>query len=262
VIGSMEDLDAASLEDIEQFFRTYYAPNNAVLSLVGDFDAAHARVLIERYFGDIPRGAPIPPIPGRTDIPLAMAGEVRDTIEQDISLARVYQGYRIPAYGTDEYYAALVASYILGNGKAALLYRTLVRERQLAQDVIAYAFPIVVGASMLVVWATARPSADVAVLDTALTEQVEALAAVGDADVERAVAMLEARHLSELQTVNERADQLSMYTTIFDDPERINTELERVRGVTTAAVRAFAATHLRRDNRAVLRYVPKNGKRT
>jgi predicted Zn-dependent peptidase len=230
-----------------------------VLSLVGDFDVANARELIERYFGSIPKGAAIPPIPGRTEIPLDMGGEVRDTIEQDISLARVYQAYRIPAYGSEEYYAALVASYILGMGKAAVLYRTLVRERQLAQDVIAYAFPIVVGASMFVVWATARPGADVAVVDDALTEQIEALAAVTDDDVERAIAMLEARHLTDLQTVDERADQLSMYTTIFDDPDRINTELERVRNVTTAAVRKFASTYLRRDNRAVLRYVAKNG---
>jgi predicted Zn-dependent peptidase len=112
---------------------------------------------------------------------------------------------------------------------------------------------------MFVVWATARPGADVAVVDDALTEQIEALAAVTDDDVERAIAMLEARHLTDLQTVDERADQLSMYTTIFDDPDRINTELERVRNVTTAAVRKFASTYLRRDNRAVLRYVAKNG---
>ncbi|MGH7447469.1 MAG: M16 family metallopeptidase, partial [Longimicrobiales bacterium] len=235
------------------------APNNAVLSLVGDFDPAHARELIQRYFGDIPAGAPVPPIPGRIAIPLDMAGEVRETVEQDISLARVYQAYRIPAYGTDEYYAGLVASYILGNGKAAVLYRTLVREQQLAQDVVAYAFPIVVGASMLVMWATARPGASLDALDAALTEQVAALAGVDDADVERAIAMLEARHLTDLQTVDERADQLSMYTTIFDDPDRINTELARVSGVTTADVRAFATRYLRRDNRAVLLYVPLNG---
>ncbi|HSJ32110.1 MAG TPA: pitrilysin family protein [Longimicrobiales bacterium] len=259
VIGSMEDLDAASLEDIEQFFRTYYAPNNAVLSIVGDFDPAQARDLVQRYFGDIPSGATVPPIPGRTDIPLAMEGEVRDTVEQDISLARVYQAYRTPPFGSDEYYAGVVASYILGTGKAALLYRTLVRERQLAQDVIAYAFPIVVGASMIVVWATARPGTGIDELEEALTEQIEALAAVDDADVERAVAMLETSHLTELQTVDERADQLSMYATLFDDPDRINTELARVRGVTTADVRAFATRYLHRDNRAVLRYVPKNG---
>lgn len=256
VIGSMADLDAASLEDVEQFFRTYYAPNNAVLSVVGDFDPAQARALIEKYFGDIPRGAPIPVIPGRTEIPVHMGGEVRDTVEQDISLARVYLAYRMPPYGTDEYYAALVAATILGTGHAAVLYRTLVREGQLAQDVVAYAFPIVVGASMFVLWATARPGIGIDRLEAALTEQVESLAGVRDADVERALAMLEARFFTELQTVDERADQLSMYTTIFDDPDRINSELARVRAVSTADVRAFAARYLQRENRAVLRYVP------
>jgi predicted Zn-dependent peptidase len=259
VIGSMEDLDAASLEDIELFFRTYYTPNNAVLSIVGDFDPAQARALVQRYFSDIPAGAPLPPIPGRTDIPLALDGEVRATVEQDISLARVYQAYRTPPFGSDEFYAGLVASFILGTGKAALLYRTLVRKRQLAQDVIAYAFPITVGAAMIVVWATARPGTGIDELETALSEQIAALASADDADVERALAMLEAGHLSDLQTVDERADQLSMYTTLFDDPGRINTELARVRAVTTADVRAFATRYLRHDNRAVLRYVPKNG---
>jgi zinc protease len=259
VIGSMEDLDAAGLEDIEQFFRTYYAPNNAVLSLVGDFEPARARELVERYFGPIPRGPAVPPIPGTTALPAVLGEEVRATVAQDISLSRVYQAYRIPAYGTDEYYAALVASYILGWGRASLLYRTLVRERQLAQDVVAYAFPIVVGASMLVLWATSRPDTDVDVLEQAVTEQVEALADVDDADVARAMALLEARYLSDLQTVDERADQLSMYTALFDDPGRISTELGRVRAVTPADVRRFAEGSLRRDNRAVLRYIPRNG---
>ncbi|CAN5828885.1 pitrilysin family protein [soil metagenome] len=258
VIGSMEDIDAASLEDVEQFFRTYYAPNNAVLSLVGDFDSALAPDLVDRYFGEIPRGPEVPPIPGRTALPSLLGEEVRDTVSQDISLARVYQAYRIPPYGSDEFYAALVASFVLGWGRAARLYRTLVRERQLAQDVVTYAFPIVVGSSMLVTWATARPGVDVDVLENAMTEQMEALAAANDADVERAIALIDARNLADLQTVDERADQLSMHTTLFDDPGRVNTELARVRAVTTADVRAFAGDFLRRDNRAVLRYVPRN----
>jgi len=261
VIGSMEDLDAASLHDVEQFFRTYYAPNNAVLTLVGDFDVERARALIDRYFGTIPQGPPIPPIPGRTELPALLGGEVRETVEQDISLARIYQAHRIPVYGSDGWYAALVASYVLAHGRAALLYRTLVRERQLAQDVVCYAFPIVVGASMLVTWATARPEADVDDVEHALSEQLAALGAVEDADVERAIAMIEAHHLVQLQTVDERADQLSMYTTFFDDPGRINTELARIRAVTTADVRAFADRCLRADNRAVLRYVPRGGAR-
>jgi zinc protease len=256
VIGSMEDLDAASLEDVEQFFRTYYAPNNAVLSLVGDFEPARAKELIERYFGGIPRGPSIPALPGRTELSATLGGEIRDTVEQDISLSRIYQAYRIPAYGTKDYYAGLVASYVLGYGRASLLYRTLIREQQVAQDIVAYAFPIVVGASMLVLWATARPEIDVTALDAALSKQIEAMSRVDDADVERAMALLEARHLTDLQTVDERADQLSMYATLFDDPGRINTELARVRAVTAADVRAFAQKYLQPENRAVLSYVP------
>jgi zinc protease len=259
VIGSMEDLDAASLEDVEAFFRTYYAPNNAVLSLVGDVDPAHALDRVRRFFGDIPRGPAVPPIPGRTTLPPILGAEVRDTVEQDISLARVYEAYRIPAYGTDGYYPALVAAYVLAFGRASLLYRTLVRDRQLAQDVVAYAFPIVVGASMMVSWATARPGVDVDELELSLSGQIEALATADDADIERAVALIETRHLLDLQTVDERADQLSMHTTLFDDPGRINTELERMRSVTAAAVRAFAEQYLLPENRAVLRYVPPTG---
>jgi zinc protease len=259
VIGSMEDLDAASLEDVEQFFRTYYAPNNAVLSLVGDFETDRARDLVQRYFGEIPRGPAIPPIPGRTELPPTMGGEVRERVEQQISLARVYFGYRMPPYGSDDFYAALVASYALGSGRASLLYRTLIRERQFAQDVVAYAFPIVVGASMLVLWATARPGVDIDTLEDATTEQIESLAGVADADVERAIALIEARNLTDLQTVDERADQLSMHATLFNDPARINTELGRVQRVTTADVRSFASRYLGVDNRAVLTYVPQNG---
>jgi zinc protease len=259
VIGSMEDLDAASLDDVEQFFRTYYAPNNAVLSLVGDFEPGRALELVDHYFGGIPRGPVVPPLPGRTEVPPLLGEEVRETVVQDISLARVYQAYRTPAYGTDDFYAALVAANVLGTGRASVLYRTLVRDRQIAQDVVTYQFPIVVGASMMVVWATARPKVKIDDVDRALTEQMESIANTDDADVERAIAMLEAQHLTDLQTVDERADQLSMYATIFDDPGRINTELDRVRAVTSGQVRAFGERYLQQNNRAVLHYVPANG---
>ncbi len=259
VIGSMEDLDAASLEDVEQFFRTYYAPNNAVLTLCGDFEPAVAKQLIGKYFGDLPRGPAIPPIPGRTDIATTLGREVREVVRQDVSLPRVYLAYRIPPFGTDEYFTALVASYILGYGKAALLYRTLVREQQVAQDVVTYAFPIVVGAAMLVVWATARPDRPADDVERALTAQIAQLRDIGDADVERAVHLLETERLNELQKVDERADQLSMYTQLFDEPERINTEVDRIRAVTPRRVRDFAARHLGADNRAVLVYVPQDG---
>ncbi|HEX6939733.1 MAG TPA: pitrilysin family protein [Longimicrobiales bacterium] len=257
VIGSMEDLDAASLEDVEQFFRTYYAPNNAVLTLCGEFDPPRARELVERYFGEIPRGPTVPPIPGRTEIPPIIGEEVRDVVARDVSLPRLYLAYRIPAYGDADFYPATVASYILAWGKASLLYRSLVRDRRVAQDVVAFSFPIVVGSAMLVLWATARPGIAPERLEAALLDEIASLATIEDAEVERAIRLLEARRLIDLQRVDERADLLSMYTTLFDDPDWINTELDRFKAVTTDDVRRFARRFLGSDNRAVLLYVPR-----
>jgi zinc protease len=259
VIGSMEDLDAASLEDVETFFSTYYRPNNAVLTLCGDFEEDQALDLVNLWFGDIPAGVTIPPIPGRTDIPTVLDAPVRAVIEQDISLPRVYRAYRTAPYGEDGWYHAGVAAHVLAWGKASRLSRRLVRERRMAQDVVAYAFPIVVGAAMLVTWATARPGVDVADLEAALDEELRDLAGVTEEEVTRAVRLIEARQLDQLQKVDERADQLSMFTCLFDDPALINTELDRIRAVRAEDVRAFAARHLDPDHAATLVYVPQGG---
>jgi len=256
VIGSMADLDAASLDDVEAFFRTYYAPNNAVLTLAGDVTAERARPLVERYFGEIPAGPPVPPLPGVTNIPTVLPEARSETVEQDISLTRIFVAARIPPFGEDGFYAASVASSILGDGRSALLYRRLVRTG-IAQDVAAFAFPIVVGAAMLVVWATAAPGVSRETLETELLSAYDSLASVDDREVERAVALLEAENLRALQRVEDRADRLSMYATLFDDPAMINTEIDRIRGVTKDAVREIARKHLGADNRILLTYVPK-----
>jgi zinc protease len=259
VIGSMEDLDAASLDDVETFFRTYYRPNNAVLTLCGDLHEERALALVERWFGDIPAGDPVPPIPGRTEIPTVLGAPVRQTVEQDISLSRVYRAYRIPPYGDDGWYRAAVAAHVLAWGKASRLNRRLVREERLAQDVVAYAFPVVVGAAMLVLWATARPGVAVEELERALDAELADLTGVTAQEVTRAVRLIEAHQLNQLQKVDERADQLSMYACLFDDPGRINTELDRVRAVGVREVREFAAEHLDPGHAATLTYVPVGG---
>ncbi len=255
VIGSMEDLDAASLEDVEQFFRTYYAPNNAVLTICGEFEADRARRLVDRHFGGIPAGPDVPPVPGGTEIATVAAAPPPVVVPQDVSLARQYLAYRIPPYGTDAFYPAAVASYILAWGKASRLYDRLVRSEHIAQDVVSFAFPIVVGASMLVTWATGKPGTDPDHLEEALRDTVQDDDITAD-DVERAVNLIEARQLADLQRVDERADMLSMFTCLFDDPARINTELDRIRAVDLDAVRAFVRRHLRDDAAVSLRYVP------
>ena len=259
VIGSMEDLDAASLDDVADFFRTYYAPNNAVLTLCGDFDPAEARRLVERWFGPIPRGPAVPPLPGRPVLePLRLGREVRLTRRGGVPLPRLYLAWRIPVYGSPDYYAIDVASELLAGGKSARLYRRLVREQRLARSVAAFLLPVVTGASAFIVRGNLAGGDDPAVLERALLEDVERLATelAEPAEMERAITGLEARHLFELQKVNERADQISMLTTYFDAPELVSTELDRYRAVTAEDVRRAAAEYLTADNRAVLTYLP------
>jgi zinc protease len=260
VIGSMEDLDATTLDDVGDFFRTFYAPNNAVLSLCGDFDPAEARRLVERWFGPIPHGPPLPPLPGKAELePFFLGGEVRERVVADVALPRVHAAFRVPPYGTPEFYAADVLSEVLAGGKSARLYRTLVRERRVARAVAAFVFPVVTGAAALVLRASVPEGADPEAVEAELLEEVARIGREGPepAELERALTGVEARRTLELQKVGERADQLSMFATLFGDPALVNTEIERYRAVTAERVRSVVIDYLRPDNRAVLTYVPR-----
>ena len=257
LIGSMEDLTAASLEDIEQFFATYYTPDNAVLSIAGDFDPAEARQLVERYFGAIPRGSGKPPLPPM-DLPATFGEPIREVVEDDVMLPRIYAAFRSPPYGTDEHYTAAVAAAILGMGKGSRLQRALLRDRQVASEVNAFTFDLSKGADLLVVEATALEG----VLEDRLGEEVGMVVermhdeGVTDAEVERAVALIETAYVTSMQSAGDRADRLSMFATYFGDPGLVNAQVERYRAVTVEQVSQFARERLGTDNRADLVYVP------
>jgi predicted Zn-dependent peptidase len=256
-IGSMEDLDAASLEDVSEFFATYYAPNNAVLTVAGDFEASTAMDMIERHFGPIPANSDLPPAPDMSIAP-TLGGEVRELVPDRVPLPRVYFAFRMPVFGTDAFEDLSVASDLLGNGRASRLYRTLVRERQLAQDVTVFPFPVVGGSSMFTMWATARPGIGHEQLEAALTAEVEQLAdtLAGGEELERVRNLHASAVESSLERISERADRLSMYTCLFDEPERIQTEVSRYVAVDAARVRDAMRETLRRENRLVLTYLP------
>ncbi len=256
-IGSMEDLSAASLEDVGEFFATYYAPNNAVLTVAGDFEADEALVMIERHFGPITPNANLPAPPDMTVDPL-LGREVRETVPDQVPLPRIYLAHRIPPFGTDEFDALDVAADILGAGRASWLYARLVREQRLAQDASVFVFPVVGGASMFALWVTARPGVTTETLEAATLAEIDRMAADGptDADLER-VNNLHAAHVAGgLERISERADRLSMYTCLFDEPERINTESSRWQAVNADRVRDAISASLRPDNRVTLTYVP------
>jgi zinc protease len=256
VIGSMEDIGSATLDDIAEFSRTFYVPNNAVLTLAGDFEPEKALRLVERYFGEIEAGSPVPPIPGILDLPPVIGSTVREEALDHVPLPRVYLGARVSPFTSEEFQTAQVAATVLGSGKASRLYRSLVREKAIAKDVLAYVFPLEVSASLLLLWVTGYPGEEPATLEEALLEEVEGLASVDEEELDRAVAMTETHLLREIQQVGERADLLSMFDQIFDDPGRLNTEVERVRSVTRRQVEGFASEYLGPNNRALLTYVP------
>jgi zinc protease len=260
VIGSMADIGAATLEDIADFFSTFYVPNNAVLTLAGDFDSDPALSLIERYFGGIPAGNPIPPLPGAVEIPPVIGGVVRDEVVGEVPLPRVYMAARVPPLIAEEFSIAEVVSTILGGGKASRLYRSLVREKRIAKDVLAYLFPLQTSASLLLFWVTGYPGAEPEALERALVEELEDLTSVAQGELDRAVALTETHLLRNIQQVGNRADLLSMFDQTFDDPARLNSEVDRVRAVTRSQIQDFGTEFLGPNNRAFLTYIPGEGR--
>ena len=260
VIGSMEDLAAASLEDVEDFFRRYYTPRNAVLTLTGDFASEDALARVRRYFGEIPGGAPPPPVPGRTELEPVLGEMRRERIPGAVPLPRVYVALRIPTFTDPGFRVADIASSILGDGRASRLYRHLVRERRIAKDVAAYAFPLVTGRSFMILWATGLEGTDPAELEVAVEGELDALREVRAGEVERAVARRGTELLRMVGAAGARADLLSMYQTLFRDANRLSGEIERLRAVSPREVEAFAARSLGADSRAVVTYVPEGSK--
>jgi predicted Zn-dependent peptidase len=259
LMGSMEDLTAASLGDVAQFFATYYTPDNAVLSIAGDFEPAEARRLVEKHFGEIPRGDRKPPLPDMT-LPPVFGGWRREVVPDDIMLPRLFLAFRSPAFGTSEYYAASTCGAVLGLRNASRLHRRLVRERQVAADVTAFTYDLSKGSDLLVVDATARPGVSGDQLEQEVAGEIDAVVrdGVSDEEVGRAVAVIQTMFVSAMQQASERADRISLFATYLGDPTKVNDEVDRYRDVSAKAVNAFIRERLGENNRASLMYVPRD----
>ena len=256
VIGYIDDLEGAELDDVRQFFQTFYVPDNAVLTLAGDFEYDDALERVERYFGEISAGAGVAPL--STERPY-LQQERRDTLPDDVKLPRLYMGYHVPSFGHEGWYAADLLSSALTDGRSSLLYHDLVYERQLAQDIGSYVFPTEEDATFVLI-ATARPGVDPRELEREIDGHLERLRheVIAEEHVLRARSRLLTTHHSQLQTVERRADLFSLFTTFFDDPDRLNQDLDRYDHVSEDALRRLADTHLRPERRAVVTVVPKD----
>ncbi len=260
LIGSMEDLTAASLDDVAQFFSTYYTPDNAVLSIAGDFERVEAHRLVAEYFEPIPKGKGKPLLPPMV-LPPVFGKRLREVVHDNVSLPRLFMAFRTPVFGSEMYYAASVASAVIGLRKGSRLHQSLVRERQIAADASAFTFDLAKGTDLLVIDVTARPETGLAQLEEEVEREVDLLHrdGVSESEVSRAIALIETDLIASLQAAGERADRLSMFATYFKQPQLINEQANQYREVTAEQVNDLISERFGEDNRASLLYVPKEG---
>jgi len=254
VIGSLADLQAASIEDVRNFFRQWYTPNNATVVIAGAITPAEARTLVERWFGDIPRG----PEPQRnTPAPVRLERNQSHVLEDRVQLPRVYNAWHtVPAYSNDD--AALqVLSGILAGGRSSRLYRKLVYEMQIATQVAAYHDGLKMAGSWRL-FATARPGHNLDELQRVIDEQIRLLADSGPTqrEVERVQNQTESGFLSQMETVLGKADQMNQYLYFVGTADWFQQDLDRFRRVTPADVQRVARQYIAGQNRVVLSVVP------
>jgi zinc protease len=256
-IGAADDLHAMRLSDVQAFFRTYYHPANASLTLAGDIDTVHAFELAERYFGELPAGTP----PAHVRAAASLGREVRLVLEDRVELPRIYMAWHSPAMFAEGDAEMDLLGDLLANGKTSRLYRTLVYERRVALDVAAYQNSRELAGFFLLV-TTAAPGQQLVELAALVDDALRQVTSEGpsDAEMERARAQTEAHFLYRLQTVGGfggKSDQLNAYNVFRGDPGFFAADLARYRAATREAVRDTARRVLSSDRRVVLSAVPR-----
>jgi zinc protease len=258
-IGSMEHLNAARLDEFIDFYKTFYVPNNAVLSIAGDINIADTKKLVEDYFAAIPKGSKPIPRPTVTEPPLG--GEVRATIEDNIQLPAVIAAYRAPKQGSDEYYAFRMLSTILSGGPSSRMNKILVDQKQMALQAAAIPF-FNEDAGLFISLAVANMGVKPEALESAIDSVVSDLKAkpVSESEFQKVKNQIETQFVSSNATMAGIAESLANYEVYFGDANLINTELARYQKVTREDLLNVAKKYLNKDNRVVLYYVPKGKK--
>jgi zinc protease len=255
VIGSMTDLSAATVDDVASFFKTYYAPNNAVLAIVGDVNTKQTLDKIQQYFGNIP-SQPAPPPVDMTEPPQKQ--ERRQTIPDPLArLARVDIVYKIPPSESADVDALRVASSVLGSGRSSRFYQNLVRQKQLAVQVATFVDDRR-GPGLFTIDAMVAPEKTTADLEAAAYDLITAAASspIADWEMEKARNAERRALAGRVQSSLQRAILLSEYAVAYNDPGRINTEASRIAAVSAADVQRVIKKYLAPENRSVIVTTP------
>jgi zinc protease len=257
VIGSHRDVEAARLNDVREFFRQYYTPNNASLAITGDFEPARVKALVEKYFGSIPTGPAVPKISAITP---PITSERRAVVTDQVELPRVYMGWiTAPIYKPGDAEADLLAQ-LLGGGKSSRLYKTLVYQKQIAQDVQVQNQSLILG-SLFEIQATAKPGVKPEDLEKAIDEELAKLRSEGPSQVEleRARNVIEAQIIEALERLGGFggvADRLNQYNHYLGDPGYLPKDLDRYNRATVADVKRVADEKLTPSQRVVVYGIP------
>src|SRR5688500_5600337 len=261
VIGHMEDLTAATQQDVVEFFKKYYAPNNASLVIAGDIEFDRTRALVEKWFNELPRGAAVEPVAP----PPAMLTEVkRQTITDQVSLPRLYLAWITPRYFSPGDATLDLVSSILTGGKNSRLYKRLVYEDQIAQDVSSFQSSSALGSSYLII-ATARRGRTAAELQKAIAEEIDRLRREPpDArEMQRALNQVEASFYRRMERVggfSGKADQLNAYYFAGGGPDFFAEDLARYTSLTASDLQAAVVRWLPRERRVELVVEPEEKK--
>jgi zinc protease len=255
VIGYMDDLSDASYDDVVEFFKKYYSPRNASLCIAGAIDPAAARKLVEKWFADVPAGPPVPPL---TPAFAALDGEKRLLYQDDVQLPRLYMAWHTPAVFRPGDAEMDILASILTQGRNSRLYKRLVYDMQIAQNVAAFQSSMELG-STFGITATARAGHTLAEIETVIQEELAGLKAGAPSrrELERAVNQYETGYLSGLESIFRKADLLNGYYVRTGNPDYFNEDLSRYRSLDPEDIRAAVTTYLRDDARLVLSVVPK-----
>jgi zinc protease len=245
------------LSDVQRFFKQYYTPNNASLAIVGDIDKAKTMQLVEKYFGTLKKGPNVPPVRATTP---AITSERRVTVQDRIELPRLYMAWITPSIFKPGDAEATLAAGILGGGKSSRLYKSLVYEKQIAQDVTVEQWSFTLG-STFIVSATARKGHTLDEIEKEIQTQLDAIrkSPPERSELDRAKAYIETQayfSLERLGGFNGIADRINMYNHHVKNPDYFTEDIMRFRRVTPGQVLTFAQKYLSNTSRVVVRGVP------
>ncbi|WP_202923655.1 M16 family metallopeptidase [Pontibacter fetidus] len=256
-IGTFADLNNAKIEEFRDFYKTFYVPNNATLSIAGDINIDDTRKMIEQYFGSIPKGTKA--IPRPTIKEPKQTEERRKIVYDNIQLPAVIQAYHIPAQGTPDHYALSMLTTLLSGGESARLPKALVDKQQKAVAALSVPFPTE-DPGLFLTYAIANVGVDAQALEDAMNVEIERVKTepLNDKEFQKLRNQVESQFVQRNSTVAGRAENLANYHVYYKDANLINTELERYMKVTKEDIQRVANEYLTKNNRVVLHYLPKS----